>query len=318
MKKHIVTAVLIVMMVFPSFVSRADDTEQHKAALVNGVLISTEILERKVSEAFAKLFADGKSVDPDQLKKDMLETLINNELLYQESLRGGYEPNELKVEMQFSNIKGQFGTEDEFLEMLSQRGYTADSLREELGRVMAIDDYIGGEVATGLDVTQTEVRGYYDENPNFFHEPEALKASHILAMVSDWTDEEQKKTAYRAINDIKKKVDKGESFESLAKEHSDCPSGSQGGDLGYFQKGQMVKPFEDAAFALKVGEISGIVETRFGYHLIKLVDRRPERTVPFDEVKGDIEQYLGEQKVYAKLREIVERLKSEAKIERYL
>jgi peptidyl-prolyl cis-trans isomerase C len=318
MKKYIVTAVLLFMMVFPAFVVRSDDTEGHTAALVNGVPISTEALERKVGEAFAKLMSDGNTADPERLKKDVLETLINNELLYQESVRGGYEPSELKVEMQFSNIRGQFGTEGEFLEMLSQRGYTADSLREELERVMAIDDYIGGEVATGLDVAQTEVRRYYDDNPNFFHEPEAIKASHILIMIEDAADEQQKKTAYRTISDIKKKIDKGEPFESLAKEHSDCPSSAQGGDLGYFQKGQMVKPFEDAAFALKVGEVSDIVETRFGYHLIKLVDRKPERTMPFDEVKGDIEQYLGEQKVYAELKKIVERLRSEAKIERYL
>jgi len=318
MKKYIVTAVLLVMMVFPSVVSTADDTVEHTAALVNGVPISTETLERKVGEAFAKLLAGGNRPDPDRLKKDVLETLINNELLYQESVRGGYGPSELKVEMQFSNIKGQFGTEEEFLDMLSQRGYTADSLREELGKIMAIDDYISGEVATGLDVTDGEIRGYYDDNPNVFQEPESLRASHILIMVEDMTDEKQKKTAYRKIEDIKKKIDKGEPFESLAKEYSECPSNAQGGDLGYFQRGQMVKPFEDAVFALEAGEISDIVETRFGYHLIKLVDKRPERTVQFEEVKSDIEQFLGEQKVFAQLKKVVERLKSEVQIERYL
>ncbi len=318
MKKYIVTAVLLVMMVFPSVVSTADDTVEHTAALVNGVPISTETLERKVGEAFAKLLAGGNRPDPDRLKKDVLETLINNELLYQESVRGGYGPSELKVEMQFSNIKGQFGTEGEFLDMLSKRGYTADELREELGKIMAIDDYISGEVATGLDVTDGEIRGYYDDNPNVFQEPESLRASHILIMVEDMTDEKQKKTAYRKIEDIKKKIDKGEPFESLAKEYSECPSNAQGGDLGYFQRGQMVKPFEDAVFALEAGEISDIVETRFGYHLIKLVDKRPERTVQFEEVKSDIEQFLGEQKVFAQLKKVVERLKSEVQIERYL
>lgn len=318
MKRYFVAAVLLVMMVFPAVVSRSDDTQEHTAALVNGVPISNELLDRKTSEAFTKLLAGGNMPDPDQLKKDMLETLINNELLYQESVRGGYGPSELKVEMQFSGIKGQFGSEEEFLEMLSQRGYTPDTLREELGKVMAIDGYIGGEVATAVDVTEKEVRGYYDDNQNMFREPESLRASHILVSVEEGADEKQKKSAYGTIRDIKKKIDKGEPFEALAKEHSDCPSSAQGGDLGFFQKGQMVKPFEDAVFALKVGEISDIVETRFGYHVIKLVDRRPERTAPFDEVKGDIEQFLGEQKVYTRLRSIVDRLKTEAKIQRYL
>jgi len=318
MKNHIVTAVLLGMLVLPAYVGRSDDMRENTVAMVNGVPISSETLERKTSEAFVKLLSSGNTPDPDRLKKDMLETLINNELLYQESVRGGYEASELKVEMEFSNIKGKFSTEEEFSAMLVQRGYTADALREELGKVMTIDGFISGEVATRVDVTDGEIRGYYDENSKVFLEPESLRASHILIMVEEGADEQQKKAAYRSITDIKKKIDKGESFESLAKEHSDCPSSAQGGDLGYFQKGQMVKPFEDAAIALGIGEISDIVETRFGYHIIKLVDKRPGRTVPFEEVKGNIGKFLGEQKVYAELRSIVDKLKTEAKIQRYL
>jgi parvulin-like peptidyl-prolyl isomerase len=102
--------------------------------------------------------------------------------------------------------------------------------------------------------------------------PGNIRASHILisyAGVERTNATRTKEEAEQLIKDIKAKLDGGESFEELAKTYSDCPSAEKGGDLGFFKKGQMVKPFEDAAFALKPGQVSGIVETKFGYHIIK-------------------------------------------------
>ena len=118
--------------------------------------------------------------------------------------------------------------------------------------------------------------------------------------------------ALSSITDMRRRVLGGESFEELAREFSDCPSSEVGGDLGFFERGRMVEPFDEAAFSLGLGEISDIVETRFGYHIIKLIEKRPARTIPFEEIKADIEQYLGEQKIYAELGKIVDRLKSGA------
>jgi peptidyl-prolyl cis-trans isomerase C len=318
MKQAVLTSVICIALLAPAVLCVATDQYPETVAKVNGNPISSATLERKVKEAFSTLEARGQTAEEESLKKNVLESLINNELLYQESVKAGYRANEVKIEMQYATIKGQFDTEKQFLNTLGVRGYTEESLREELGRVIAIDDYIGGVVAKRVTVPEEDMLQYYEENTHVFWEPESIRASHILAKVDDPSDERQKKDALGRIKAVKKKLDKGDSFETLAKEHSDCPSSSQGGDLGYFVRGQMVKPFDDAAFAMDVGEISDVVETRFGYHLIKLVDKKPEHTVPFEEVRGDIEQWLGEQMIFEELKMLIEGLKKEATIERYL
>ena len=318
MKRRFIITLMCLTLIMPAAFCIATDLYPDTVALVNGSPIGSEALERKVKEAVAQLGARGQTADEEILRKEVLESLINNELIYQESTRAGYGANEIKIEMQVATIKGQFGTEDQFLDALEERGYTEDSLRDEIGRLIAIDDYISDEIAARITVTEDIMLRYYKENPKVFLEPETVRARHILVSVDDPPDERQKKEALRKIKVVKKKLVKGEEFESLAREFSDCPSSAQGGDLGFFMRGQMVQPFEDAAFALEKGEISDIVETRYGYHLIKLEDRRPEQTIPYENVNGDIEQYLGEQKVFEALKVLVEGLKEKATIERYL
>lgn len=318
MKKRFIIAVVYLALMVPAVFLFAADLYPGDVALVNGKPISSAALDRKVNEALSKLKAGGQVPDKKTLEQNVLEGLINNELIYQESMKTGYKAAATMIETQYSTIKGQFGTEQQFLNMLEQRGYTEESLREELGRIIAIDNYIGGEVAPQVSVPEEEVLRYYEENSKVFWEPETVRASHILAGVDDPTDEGQKKAALRKIKEVEKKLGKREEFEALAREYSDCPSSAAGGDLGYFQKGRMVAEFENAVFALEEGEISGIVETKFGYHIIKLVERKPERTTPFEEVKSDIEQWLGEQKIFEELKVLVDNLKKGAKIERYL
>ncbi|MRR07152.1 MAG: peptidylprolyl isomerase, partial [Deltaproteobacteria bacterium] len=112
-----------------------------------------------------------------------------------------------------------------------------------------------------------------------------------------------------------KRAKAGEDFAVLAKDNSTCPSAAQGGNLGYFGKGQMVPAFETAAFSLKSGEISEVVETQFGYHIIKVTDKKPAGTVPFAEAKNDIIEYLKTQKIQQDISKYVEKLRKEAKIE---
>jgi peptidyl-prolyl cis-trans isomerase C len=111
--------------------------------------------------------------------------------------------------------------------------------------------------------------------------PEQVHARHILVKVDPKADATQKAAARKKIEDIQKQLKNGEDFSELAKKASDCPSNAKGGDVGYFGRGQMVKPFEDAAFSLKPGEVSGIVETEFGLHLIKVMDKKPEKIMDY-------------------------------------
>jgi peptidyl-prolyl cis-trans isomerase C len=142
-----------------------------------------------------------------------------------------------------------------------------------------------------------------------------VRASHVLVKVDKTATAEQKAQALEKIKAVQKRIQSGEDFAKVAKEVSDCPSKDNGGDLNFFQKGQMVAPFENAAFSMKPGQTSDIVETEFGYHIIKVTDQKAAGTMSFDEVKPRIEQHLKTEKMSQELPKYVETFKSKAKIE---
>lgn len=164
------------------------------------------------------------------------------------------------------------------------------------------------EVVKDISVTDEEVKKFYDEHPEHFTQPERIHARHIL--VSDDVNSADK------IAKVQADLKSGRDFGEIAREISICPSAPQGGDLGEFQRGQMVKPFEDAAFALKnPGDISEPVKSQFGWHIIKLEGRTPESKISFEQVQAQIKQELDGEKVSAALRAHADELKKEYKVE---
>jgi len=149
-----------------------------------------------------------------------------------------------------------------------------------------------------VELTDSEIEQYYQEHKEEFHQQETRRARHILIKVPEGADEAQVEAARKKAEKILKELKEGKKgFEELAKEYSEDPgTKDKGGDLGYFGRGTMVKPFEDAVFSMKKSEVKGPVRTRFGFHIIKLEDIRPERTKPLDEVKAQIEAKLRRQK----------------------
>jgi peptidyl-prolyl cis-trans isomerase D len=148
-------------------------------------------------------------------------------------------------------------------------------------------------------ITNSEIEDYYKKHIKMYQEPEQVRARHILIKPDN-----NKKEAKAKIERILKEVKAGKSFEELAKKYSACPSKNRGGDLGFFGRGRMVKPFEDAAFSLKVGEVSDIVETSFGFHIIKLEEKKQARTIPLSEAKEGIKNIIYNQKAKAKAEKI--------------
>lgn len=168
---------------------------------------------------------------------------------------------------------------------------------EEAKTFILAQEYVMKEIEKKINVTDADVKAYYDKNKAEFTEPESVKASHILIKVPQDADEKAWKDAETKIKDIKKKLDGGADFANLAQEMSDDPgSKTKGGDLGFFSKGRMVPEFEAAAFALKPGEVSQPVKTPFGYHLIKVFEKKDAHEKSFDEVKDHVQQNLLNQK----------------------
>ena len=201
--------------------------------------------------------------------------------------------------------------------MLSEMNLSEVDVKSQFERDMAIKEFIDIQFVQKVTVSDKEARAYYDSNPAFFKQAEQVRASHILVSVDPKKDQSQKAESRKKIEDIQQKLKKGKDFSDFAKEYSQCPSGSKGGDLGYFQRGQMVEPFEQAAFALGPGEVSDIVETKFGYHLIRLADKKPESVVPFEDIKEKFGQYLKQEKAEKDVVSCVQNLEEMAKVERF-
>jgi peptidyl-prolyl cis-trans isomerase C len=168
-----------------------------------------------------------------------------------------------------------------------------------------------------LEVTDVEVEQFYQKNKaERYDKPEMVRASHILIKVDTNATDEQKKQALEKAQKIFKQVqESGSDFAQLAKENSDCPSAKAGGDLGFFpREGVMVEPFAAAAFKLQAGQVSDIVETTFGYHIIKVTARKEAVTISFEEVKDEIRGEVKSEKRTEKINEFINRLVSEGEI----
>jgi peptidyl-prolyl cis-trans isomerase C len=292
-----------------------------KVAVVNGVAITKKTYDREL-DFFVRRAAPGGKKIPDgqmvQMKNEVLESLIDRELLYQESKKKGIQIKSEAVSDQFQKIQQRYPSKEEFNRLLSNMGLTESDVQMQIARGMAIQELIDKEVTEKVNVSDEETKSFYDKNPQLFQQPEQVKASHILIKVEADAPADKKAEARKKIETVQQKVQKGEDFATLAKTYSEGPSGPRGGDLGYFKRGQMVKPFEEAAFSLKPNETSEIVETRFGYHLIKVNDKKAAKKMTYAEVKDRLNEHLKKQKTDSEASAYIETLRKDAKIEKFL
>jgi peptidyl-prolyl cis-trans isomerase C len=288
-------------------------------ALVNGVAVTGNQLDLEFNRVEKQAQMKGTPIlpsDQTQIKEELLETLINRELLYQESQKKGYIVQPAELDSEFGAIKARFADRQGFDQALADMNISEADFKEQVKRGLSIQKLLEKEIYVKLVVTDEESRSFYDNNPNFFEKPEQVRASHILIKVAEDDDEDKKATARKKIEDVLEKVAAGEDFARLARTYSEGPSRTQGGDLGYFDRRKMVKPFSDAAFRLQPGETSPIVKTRFGYHIIKVVDRKPETKLAYDDIKPRLIESLKKKKMQDAIGAYVNEVKSSATIQR--
>ena len=290
-------------------------------AVVNGTIITQGEFDRVMDYELRRAAQSGQQIPDAQMPKienSILDSLIVGELLFQESKKKGIQVKPETVTEQLTIVKKRFPSEAEFKKALEENKMTESKIKADIKRDMAIQQLLDKEVDQKVQITDEEGKTFYDTNPQLFQQPERVKASHILIKVDEGTTEEKKVEARKKIKEVQQKVQKGEDFAELAKTYSEGPSASKGGDLGLFGRGQMVKPFEDAAFSLKPNETSDIVETKFGYHLIKVVDKQPAKKIAYADVKDRINKHLKDQKLRTDRQLYFDKLKKDAKIEKFL
>ncbi len=233
------------------------------------------ILESELEEQIQQIQAFNNS-DLELSNFDILNKIIETELIIQKAKKEGYEINEISIksmtEQQIQSIASQFASEYEFKMELKKAGFTVSKLKEhytkQIKQQQLQERIINVEIKNKIMTTEAEILEYYNENKEKYLRPEMVKLGLIMRSINAST--ETQKTILEEMIKIRNEVMNGADFQKLAKENSDCPSAEKGGNLGFFGKGRMVKPFEVAAFKLNIGEISEIVKTDFGYHIIKL------------------------------------------------
>jgi peptidyl-prolyl cis-trans isomerase C len=289
-----------------------------KVAVVNGKPILRSELDNILNNMKGPQSAGAAEAPTKEMLDQALDHAITLEVLKQECAKQHIETTDAEVDERIQQIKKNFPSDKDFDTMLQKINLTPQKLKENLKTDLTIRKLIDKEVGSKVTVSDEDIKSYYDTHPDQFKHAEQVRASHILVKVGPNDTPEQKAEAHQKIEEIQKKLQAGEDFATLAKEQSDCPSKAKGGDLGFFDKNAMVKPFSDAAFALKPGETSGIVETQFGYHIIKQTEKKPEGTQTFDEVKEDIGKHLKQTKMQAEVKTYIDGLKKNAKIEKLI
>jgi peptidyl-prolyl cis-trans isomerase C len=299
-------------------VEQSAPTADGVAVTVNGKDITEAEIDAKINEAMASPRAG--QIPPqmvEQYKKQMrprvVESMVVESLLDNQVKKAGINITDGDVNSRLNEIITERGMTMENLKTaVAAQGQTLDQVKTQIKKTMGYEKLLGD-----VEVNDAEAKAFYDENKEDFNTPEQVKASHILVRpdpnISDANVAKSKAKA-KAEN-LLKQANAGGDFAALAKENSDDPSAKvNSGDLGFFDKSAMVKEFADAAFAMKVGQISNVVETQYGYHIIKVTDHKDGGMVSFDKAKADILKQLKNKKMGELFKQMVEKMKSEAKI----
>lgn len=232
-----------------------------------------------------------------------LNVLIIEKIVRLEAEKENIEVTKDDIQAEMDKMIEEFGGEEAFNNALTFYGVK----RADMEYDIEMNLYLERLLEPVIEITEDEMKNYFEENKDSFAQKEEVKARHILV-----EDEE-------SAREVKEKIDKGGDFEELAKEYStDTGTKDKGGDLGYFGKGKMVKEFEDAAFSLDIGEVSEPVKSEYGFHIIKVEDRKEAKEANYEESKEEIREKIFEQKYPEAYNNWIQKKLEEYDIETFL
>ena len=280
-------------------------------ARVGAHSITSEELERAVRSAEIQAGQALPTQFRDSVYRAVLDRLVAFHLLLQESEQRGIAVHDAEVEARVDTIRARFPDEEAFEAQLDSWDTSLYILRGEARRDLLVERVLESAVVAGIEIEPESVRAFYEQHPAQFTESGGVRARHILIGVGPDAAEPDKAEARERARRLHGEVENGADFEALAREHSDDPgSAANGGDLGLVVEGRTVPAFEAALFALEPGELSDVVETPFGFHVIQMVERQEDRLVPFEEASGPIRDLLQQQEEQARTAAFIDELKA--------
>jgi len=300
LKRSVICIIMLFIFVFVFLFAGCSKT----VVRVDGIEIKQKEVDTYIN--FYKKQSTSSELTEDEEELKTLEASIIDSLIVTKLLEKYAEENNItvsseEVDKQIKLIIDSYSSEEDFKKGLKDMGIDRKFL-ENYFRSLMLGSKIFDVVTADVIVTGQEVKQYYEDNKKtLFVVTARVKASHILA-IFPWVEdnseeteetEEGRKEALEKIKMVEDKLKNGVDFEVLARQYSDDSAGAtSGGDLGYISKGQMIEEFEEALFSLDLGEVSEIVETKYGFHIIKVFDRQEEYIQKFDEVEESINAYL--------------------------
>ncbi len=282
-------------------------------AIVNGYEITKAELDRQVGLLMPRSFFHS-TVTPEKLKeveKDALKELEKKHLLLQYAKQKGYKIPDSILKREEKKIREAFGSDENFEAGLKRANLTYEIFKKELRNDLLMQKLYDKEVKSEL--SEEDLKEYYEKNMYKFKRPEKIKV-RIIYVRNDPTDPKGREKALKRAEEALKKIKEGEEFADVASKYSNAMSRIKGGDMGFVHKGMLDEPIEKAAFSLKKGEVSEIIETPKGFYIVKLEDISPAVQLSFDEVKDRLKKELKAKNEKRNLDRILDSMRKNAKI----
>lgn len=263
---------------------------------------------KNISEGYKKQTNKEEITEED--KKYLLERIIQNYLLIEEAEEQDIKVPEQMLENNLQQYYQAYKGEENFKNMLKTNNISFDVFKKKLESDLKAQLIINLEVENNVNISDDEMKKYFENNKEKMKTQESVKASHILVSTKEMDENEAKEKIEKISEEVTK-----DNFDELAKKYSDCPSKENGGDLGFFSKGKMDPVFENAAFDLDIDEISSPVKTNFGYHIIYKKDHNAEKDLQFEDVKDHIKSTITKEKSNKIIGKFIEKLKNKYNVE---
>ncbi len=300
-------------------------------ARVNGVEINSKFVKFEFNRVVKLVKKEINKKQSVEIIRDIVDKEIVREILYQKGKGTDQTVSKDIINEELEKLKAGYANETEFNKALEQRGIDLDEIKKSIEIDTVSHNILRDQVEGKIDIDEKSVQKFYDDNKENFFRPEAFRVQHIFMFhfppdkrksVSPEEVEAKKaehsKEARERMDKVLEEANGGADFGDLAKKYSeDVASAPSGGDLDFIYKGVFPGEFDAAVDKLKPGEVSGVVETGFGYHIIKLNEVKAAEYAPFDEVKESIQRYLYTQEAKTIIAKYLEDIKKNAKVEIY-
>jgi len=287
-------------------------------AKVNGAPLLRRDFDLTVQMLFRKRGAGDRShADLESVRQAALDILIDNELLYQKAKEAGITVTDTEAKEEAARLKAALGPPETAAAFLKEIGATDADLVAQVRRTISIGRFVDQKVAGSIAVGEKEARAWYDAHPEAMRRPESAHIRQIVVRVAPDAPPATRAAARQKVEEILKSLRGGEDFATLAKRHSDGPEAERGGDVGWVGAGGSALPaVERAAMSLKPGQTSDILETRRGFHIVQVIERRPAGAVPFEEARERIVARLKDEERQTRVKAYVGTLRAGARIEK--